>query len=194
MLYGLLVDLVPPGDEFLRRYIEWVNGPMREWWRLDGLLSHSAWDRQLEAWFSQPENIQHHIWFGVQTKTGALIGSFALFNLNEHNRTGELSAGIGDPTYWGGGYGSDATLLLVEYAFRWLDLRRVWLTTMGSNIRAQRQVEKCGFVCEGARRSQVYSNGQYVDHVYYGLLREEWPGRDVMVERLGLRDKVSQRG
>ncbi len=41
MLEGLLVDLVPFGDAFVACELEWLNGPMREWWGLDGLLTGS---------------------------------------------------------------------------------------------------------------------------------------------------------
>lgn len=192
MLHGLLVDLVPHGDQINARRVEWMNGPMRDGWAMDGLFTHAAWQRRLEGWQSGDDH--QNIRFGVLTKDGTPIGMFSLVNLDPYNRTAELGAGIGDPAYWNGGYGSDATLLLIEYAFRWLDLRRVWLTTMGSNLRAQRQIEKCGFVREGARRNIIYFNGQYVDHLYYGLMREEWPGRDLMLERLGLREKALARG
>jgi RimJ/RimL family protein N-acetyltransferase len=94
----------------------------------------------------------------------------------------------------GGGYGSDAMLLIVEYAFRWLDLRRLFLVTMSHNVRAQRQVEKCGFALEGRRRALMYWNDTYHDWLFYGLLREEWPGQEVMIERLGLRDKAREQG
>ena len=30
------------------------------------------------------------------------------------------------------------------------------------------------------------AGGEWVDEMVYGMLREEWPGRDVMVERLGI--------
>jgi RimJ/RimL family protein N-acetyltransferase len=193
MLYGLLVDLVPHGDVINERRVEWMNGPMREGWAMDGLFTHADWQRRLEGWINDPESQAENIRFGLLTKDGTPIGTFSLVNVDLTNRTAEVGAGIGDPAYWGGGYGSDAMLLIVEYAFRWLDLRRLWLTTMGTNTRAQRQVEKCGFAYEGARRNKIYFNNQYVDHLYYGLMREEWPGRDVMVERLGLREKALAR-
>ncbi|MBI5960917.1 MAG: GNAT family N-acetyltransferase, partial [Chloroflexi bacterium] len=100
-------------------------------------------------------------------------------------------AGIGDPAYWSGGYGSDCMLLIVQYAFDWLDLRRLFLTTRGDNFRAQRQIEKCGFRREAASRLKTLtSQGQYQDSLYYGLMRSEWPGREEMVERLKLREKA----
>ncbi len=86
-------------------------------------------------------------------------------------------------------------LLLVQYAFDWLDLRRLYLTTMGHNTRAQRQVEKCGFKLECRQRAKVLGGfgGDFRDFLWYGMLREEWPGRDAMIVRVGLRDKAKAR-
>jgi RimJ/RimL family protein N-acetyltransferase len=60
---------------------------------------------------------------------------------------------------------------LVDYAFRLRNLRKVWLTVLGSNARAMGAYQKCGFVEEGRLRQQVWSNGAYVDLVYMGILR-----------------------
>ncbi len=196
ILNGLLVDLVPYGAEFAEYEQQWRNGPMRRFWGIDGLLTRASVEQMRQDWQAQDETMPlAPVRFGVRTKEGVPIGIFLLMNFNGPNRIAEVGAGIGDPAYWGGGYGSDAMLLITDFAFRWLDLRRLYLTTMGVNARAQRQVEKCGFKREGARRSCVRDlDGTYCDFLFYGLMREEWPGRDVMVERLALRDKALAKG
>ena len=47
----------------------------------------------------------------------------------------------------------------------------------GDNERAIRSYIASGFVEEGRLREHVYSNGQYVDAVYMGVLRGEWDMR-----------------
>ena len=66
---------------------------------------------------------------------------------------------IGEPDYWGGGYGTDALLLLIEYAFDTLDMRKVWLNTMSLNERVIRQMEKVGFGLEGRQREANADGG-----------------------------------
>jgi RimJ/RimL family protein N-acetyltransferase len=105
-----------------------------------------------------------------------IIGQCALFNFNETARTCELGIAIGDKDYWGHGYGRDAIRLLLDYAFRYRNIRRVWLSVQGNNERAIRAYQACGFVEEGRLRVHVWSDGRYVDLVYMGLLREEWQG------------------
>ncbi len=194
ILEGLLLDLVPYGADFLKHEQEWHNGPMRVWWGLDGLLSEAGLRQRREFFASLPSASQ--VRFGMRAKDGNPIGMFVLANIDYYHRTAEVGAGIGDPHYWSGGFGSDAMLLIVEYGFRQLDLRRLWLTTAGTNFRAQRQIEKCGFTREGARRLELLAvDGRgYQDFLWYGLLREDWPGRDLMIEQLGLREKARERG
>lgn len=191
MLSGILLDLVPWDERFEARMVDWLNGPMREWWGMDGLLTRASRQRHEEANRDRPGHGARFVRFGMQAKDGTPIGTFVLAHIHAAHRTAEVGAGIGNPAYWSGGFGSDAMLLLVEYAFGWADLRRLWLSTMGHNYRAQRQIEKCGFSREAAARSAIFvGHQQTVDFLYYGLLREEWPGYAAMVDRLGLHDKA----
>jgi RimJ/RimL family protein N-acetyltransferase len=103
---------------------------------------------------------------------GQCIGQLALFHFDDVARTAALGITIGDKAYWGRGYGREALMLLLDYAFRLRNLRKVWLTVNGNNERAQRAYLACGFVEEGRQRAQVWSNGAYVDLVYMGVLRD----------------------
>lgn len=94
---------------------------------------------------------------------------------------------IGEPEYWGGGYGTDALLLLADYAFDWLDLHKLWLITMALNARVMRQMEKVGFDLEARQRAATWANNGWVDALTYGIQRSAWPGRAALIERLGLR-------
>ena len=112
-------------------------------------------------------------WFAIEVE-GEFIGQCGLMHVNETARTAELGIGIGDKRYWGRGYGREAVNLLLEYAFRYRNYRRVWLWVHGDNERAIRSYIACGFVEEGRLREHVFSNGRYVDAVFMGMLRAEW--------------------
>jgi RimJ/RimL family protein N-acetyltransferase len=109
--------------------------------------------------------------FAIEVE-GKFIGIAGLFNFDHTAHTCELGIGIGDKDYWGRGYGREATRLLIEYAFRYRNFRKVWLRVHGSNERAQKAYLACGFVVEGRLRAHVYSNGNYDDLVIMGILRE----------------------
>lgn len=85
-----------------------------------------------------------------------------------------VGIGIGERDYWGKGYGTDAMQVILRYAFTELNLFRVSLAALGSNARAIRSYEKCGFVREGEVRDAARYDGQYFTEVGMGILRDEW--------------------
>jgi RimJ/RimL family protein N-acetyltransferase len=105
---------------------------------------------------------------------GVCIGQCGLFQFDAVAQSCALGITIGDKGYWGRGYGSDAIRLLLDYAFRLRNLRRVYLTVNSTNERAIRAYRACGFVEEGRLRQHVWSAGQYIDLVNMGILRDEW--------------------
>lgn len=104
------------------------------------------------------------------------IGFVALHDIEWNNQVCTLSVGIGDPDFRGKGFGSDALRLVLNYAFNELNLYRVGLDVIGDNARAIHAYEKAGFKREGAWRGAVKRDGQRVDRVSMGILREEWQG------------------
>ncbi len=117
---------------------------------------------------------------------GRFAGGCGLFDFNWTNRTAQLGIGIGDPSRWGQGYGREAIGLLLDYAFRLRNLRRVWLRTHERNERAIRCYRACGFQEEGRLRQHVWTDGGYQDEVYMGILRPEW-----LAARADRRDAVA---
>ena len=111
--------------------------------------------------------------FAIEVE-GTFIGICRLFNLDQTAGTCELGITIGDHAYWGKHYGREAVDLLLDYAFRLLNFRRVWLRVNGNNERAQRAYRAVGFVEEGRLRRHVWNDGAYRDLVLMGVLRDEW--------------------
>lgn len=103
---------------------------------------------------------------------GAIIGVCGLRDVDPFGRTAEMGITIGDKAYWGRGFGREAVGLLVDYGFRMLNLRRVFLRVHGGNERAIRAYRACGFAEEGRLRRHVWSNGAYDDLVFMGVFRD----------------------
>ncbi|MBN1679813.1 MAG: GNAT family N-acetyltransferase [Anaerolineae bacterium] len=189
LLEGLLVDLTPFDKRFVELEHKWENGPAAFWGDMGDrqffTRDHLRSRRERNA--AERENDSSPaVTFGIQTKDSTPIGLFVVAYIQPAFRTAILGAYIGEPEYWGGGYGTDALLLVVDYAFDWLDLRRLWLVTMSLNARVLRQMDKVGFTMENRQRNATLADGTWYDIVMYGLLRDEWPGRAAMLERLNL--------
>lgn len=187
ILEGLLVDLVPLGDRFKVLEHRWENNESAFWSDVGDrqFLSRQVIQRRQEERAARP-GPGMGVGFGIQTKDGTPIGIFFVGDIKPHLRLAMLGAQIGEPDYWGGGYGTDALLLIVDYAFDWLDLHRLWLVTMSLNARVLRQMAKVGFTLEARQRQATLAENAWHDLIFFGLLREEWPGRAALVERLGL--------
>lgn len=194
-LHGLLVDLVPFTSEFPEKMHQHWNNESRLWATMgdDGPVTRAQIDRINEERAEGIERGYTGVGFMMRARDGKIIGTMGLNWVDEWNRCAWLGAWIGEEDYWGGGHGSDGLLLLVEYAFRWLDMRRLALGTMALNERAQRNVEKCGFTLESRSPDGTFVRGRPVDTLSYGMLRREWRGREALVEELKLREKAEQR-
>jgi RimJ/RimL family protein N-acetyltransferase len=131
---------------------------------------HKDFEREIS---DPPKN---KIEFAIEAD-GAFVGRCGLYDIDTTARHAELGIGIGDKDYRGRGYGREAVGLLLLYAFRLRNLRRVWLEVHAANERGIRAYRSCGFVEEGRMREHVYLDGRYVDNVIMGAMREEWEGR-----------------
>jgi len=120
---------------------------------------------------------QDKVEFAIEAD-GSYIGRCGLYDIDRTARHAELGIGIGDREYWGRGYGREAVGLLLDYAFRLRNFRRVWLEVHSDNARGIGAYRSCGFVEEGRMREHVWLAGRYVDNVIMGLLRDEWSGEE----------------
>jgi RimJ/RimL family protein N-acetyltransferase len=187
MLYGTLVDLVPFGERFKAHDHDWLNNESRYWGSMGehAFASRAAVEREYEEWY-RTRHTETGVTFGILTKDGTPIGGIGINWLSAHHRVAMLGAKIGEPQYWGGGYGTDALLLLLDYAFDWLDVRKAWLMTTSMNARVMRQMEKVGFALEARQREGTLADGRWYDVLTYGRLRDGWPGYAAMVAALGI--------
>ncbi|HSD83117.1 MAG TPA: GNAT family protein [Anaerolineae bacterium] len=113
--------------------------------------------------------------FAVRTLADdTLIGFVAFDEVNWHHGDTYVAIGIGDPSYRGHGYGTDAMRVMLRYGFTELNLWRVQLNTFSYNERALKSYLKAGFVLEGRQRGMLLRDGQRWDLVYMSVLREDW--------------------
>ncbi|KAF2151047.1 acyl-CoA N-acyltransferase [Myriangium duriaei CBS 260.36] len=79
--------------------------------------------------------------------------------------------------FQGRGYGSEAILWCLNWAFLHANYHRIQLNTYGWNTGAIRLYEKLGFVKEGCRREALWYQGRYCDGIEFGMLDREWRER-----------------
>jgi len=154
---------------FIRR---WANDP--EVRRLTGEalpMSKAGADEFLERVRQDKERV----WFVVVLKENdRVIGEAGLLRMFHPWRNTDLSIIIGDQDAWGKGYGTEAILLLLDYAFGYLGFHRVSVGVVGFNERALRFYEKVGFRREGIQRDGYYYDHAFHDFVMMSILEDEF--------------------
>jgi RimJ/RimL family protein N-acetyltransferase len=129
-----------------------------------------------DKWFEEMQAKQgaEHLYLGVFTMEGELLGDVQLADINWRDRTATLGGSVSRLTDRGTGHGTDAARTILRHGFRELGLHRVDGETAEFNTAARQVMDKLGFREEGRRRQALYRAGRYWDSVIYGLLREEF--------------------
>ena len=175
MLQGdkLILRAIRPDD--LERYVEFLND-IETQVLAGGALPRPISLQKLELRYEEWLKAEDDIWFAIDVGTD-FIGQCTLDSFDYTAQTCKLGIAIGDKDFWGRGYGRDAVNLLLKYAFRLRNMRRVWLAAAESNERAQRSYKACGFVEEGRLRKHIWTDNKFEDQVIMGIMRAEWEAR-----------------
>jgi RimJ/RimL family protein N-acetyltransferase len=105
-------------------------------------------------------------------KSSTLAGMCGLFDINKEQKKGELGYWI-TPESRRQGIAFAACSLLMESAFTWLDLHKVWAETFATNIPSQKLLEKLGFRKIGILEKDVYKHGRWADRIQYEIVHPE---------------------
>jgi RimJ/RimL family protein N-acetyltransferase len=171
-LIGSKVYLRPLDLEDIAALTTWLNDP--EVTR--HLLVYRPLTRMAEeAFLRKISESESEVVLGIVVREPEqFIGVTGLRHLDVRNRHAEFGIAIGEKTAWGSGYGTEATQLMVRYAFDKLNLNRVWLHVGEDNPRAARVYQKVGFRTEGRLRQDIFHDGRYWDSLVMAVLRDEW--------------------
>lgn len=123
------------------------------------------------SWFDNLGSDRARTVFALRKRDNReLIGVLQLIDVHPIHRSAELIIRIGSEADRGRGYGTQALKLAVDYAWRDLNLQRVWLRVFGSNARAISAYSKAGFEQEGTLRRAAWINGRWEDEVVMAIL------------------------
>jgi RimJ/RimL family protein N-acetyltransferase len=110
----------------------------------------------------------------IETKEGRTIGTTGLHDVSAENRSAWLGIMIGEKDWWSQGFGTDAIVTLLRQAFGQMNLHRVELQVYADNGRGIACYRKCGFVEEVRMRRYRYRDGEWIDALTMGVLRDEF--------------------
>ncbi|MHB8645618.1 MAG: GNAT family N-acetyltransferase [Thermomicrobiales bacterium] len=173
-IVGERVALGPIRRDLLPLYQRWIN----DFTTLRALAipplpltieSETAWyDRAAIA----DASIVHFTIY--ETASWQPIGNADWSAIDYRNRTASFGILIGDPANRGKGYGTEATRLMLDYAFTALGLHSVMLTCYAFNEAGQHAYKKAGFREFGRRRECHWMGGKLWDEIYMECLASEF--------------------
>jgi RimJ/RimL family protein N-acetyltransferase len=109
----------------------------------------------------------------VDPASGRYVGEVVLNELDPNNNSCSFRIALG-ATGQNRGLGTEATRLVLGYAFERVGLHRISLEVYSFNSRARRVYEKVGFQAEGVLRDALLWEGQRFDAHVMSILAHEW--------------------
>ncbi len=176
MLKGENVVLRPVRRSDLENFLKWFNDPEVIQYLMMYLpmteMSEGKYIEELGTTRAKTQaSFVIEVIEGNSTKP---VGSISLGGINNKDHNASFGIAIGDKDYWNKGYGTEAARLIIDYGFEQLNLHRINSSALSFNERSVRMHKSIGFNEEGRQREHIYVNGEYCDHVMFGILRNEW--------------------
>ena len=110
----------------------------------------------------------------VLRETGELIGETGLYDIDWVASTAESGYWLYRAEQRGMGYGTEANLLVLEYAFERLGLNMIWAWVSARNPRSQAALRKQGYRDAGRFTWSGYAPDGFADALMFDLLASEW--------------------
>ena len=164
------------------RYLSWLSDP-----EVNSYLE-TRWQPQTEESIrsfvaAMQADPWSYLFCIIDRQDGRHVGNIKLGPVSPRHLCADVSYFIGEKSCWGRGLASEAIGLAADFGFRFLGLNRVQAGVYGSNLASIKALERNGFRAEGCWRRQLRIGQKWEDHLWFGLLREEWQARRSAVER-----------
>jgi RimJ/RimL family protein N-acetyltransferase len=173
MLHGRSVYLTPLHKANAATALAWITDPEINEFLISGHEPISLEDE--ERWYDEMAASEIDEVFEIHVaEDGRYIGNCGLHKIDRRHRSAELGIMIGSKPDQGRGYGRDAIVALLSYAFDHLGLHRVWLRCDPRNERAARAYRAVGFTQVGHERDAVLIEGRWCDHLVFDMLEDEF--------------------
>jgi diamine N-acetyltransferase len=173
---GPKVGLGPPSRDNLLRHQKWLND-----FEVNRTLHRASLPVTFEsaaAWLGGFASQENRTSFTIyELTTLRPIGNSGLFQISHSRRCAHFGIMIGEKDYWGRGYGTETTILMLDYAFRFLGLHNVQLGVYAYNERAIGAYTRAGYRVIGRVRESHRLNGRAYDTIFMDCLASEFLAR-----------------
>ncbi|MGV9009062.1 GNAT family N-acetyltransferase [Brevundimonas sp.] len=138
----------------------------------DDDLSRAAYKRRMSVYQREMEAGNAWPFFVFAERDRQLLGAITLSNVRRGvAETATLGYWIGQ-RHAGRGFGTAAVRATLDYAFDELRLHRVEAACVPHNHASRRALEKSGFALEGRAKAYLKINGDWADHLLFGVVND----------------------
>ena len=171
------------GKELTLRAIERTDLPTLQAWANDPATQDGIGEIHFpssldfhETWFAGLKSDRLNQRFVVETSERTIIGLSSIINIDWRNRHAWHGLVIGDSSHRGKGYGVDAIMATMRYAFEELNLMRLDGSMIEYNTLSISAYcgPKLGRREEGRKKNYFYRKGRFWDQVIVGVTREDY--------------------
>lgn len=150
-------------DDDLTSYLKWMNNSevvqfMESRGKLYGL-------KDLKEYIQSVSN-ERNYFFGIFLKNGDHhIGNIKLGNIHPYQKRANIGVLIGEKSFWGKGFASEAIEAVTVFAFQKLNLKKVTAGMYANNIGSYKAFLKSGFKECGRLEEHNFFEGGFVDGI-----------------------------
>jgi len=168
--------LVP--DDCCKKYVDWLNDP------LVNRYLETRWEPQsmvgVREFVETMVAATHSYLFAIiENTSGCHVGNIKIGPINPRHSFADVSYFIGDRSWWGRGLATEAIVIVTQLGFARLGLHRCQAGVYRGNGGSVRALVKAGYREEGFQRRQLLAAEGWEDHLWFGILKEEWDARSV---------------
>lgn len=175
VIEGKNLDFKPLSREYLDLYVKWLND--LEVNKFLGPIIGSIFTREKgEEWYEEMKDQGDRRIFTLhlKEKDRGPIGYCGLYDIDHRHERASIQVIIGEKEYQNRGLGTEASRLLIDYAFSTLGLESINLSLMEANEKARQVPKKLGFKEAGRVRDFWQIGGNFHDKIIMDIKRKEF--------------------
>ena len=175
-LKGKVVDLARVTKDVILKtdFYTWLNDQRITKYTKQGYFPISR-EEEIE-YYEKNIKTKNRLQLGViHKKTNTLIGMMAIYEINNYDGSCRITAllNINDKNINALNYFKEAQSLLIDHAFKKLNLRLIIGTTNSKNL-CKISERLFGFKCEAILKDRDYVDGKYCDRYILHLFKKDW--------------------
>lgn len=166
-----LREIIPNLDA--ENFLKYINhNEVKKFISKDDLPTNLAKaEAELQYWANLFIYRRSFFWAIADKKTEDIIGTVGFNSYSVSNKRAEISYDL-DYQYWGKGIMQKSLQLIIDFAFKKLNIKRIQATVAYNNQRSIRLLEKQDFVREGLLAKYAVLDDESVDYYIYALIKE----------------------